>query len=379
MVPTGFAPFNIWNIGGKLYVSYAMQDSNKFNDVAGAGNGYVAIFDTSGNLLTHLISGGQLNSPWGMAIAPFGNGAINAFDPAAGTYLGTLENSSGSPIVIPGLWALLFGNGGSGGDVNYLYFTAGVRPGAAVAHGLLGSIAPPSVVLSVLNGASGQSGPIAPGEVVIVTGVGMGPVPVASATIPGPGQTVGTTVSGASVTVNGHAAPILYAEASQVGFVVPYEISGSSSAAIVVTYQGQALPTLNATVAFTAPGVFTQAKTGAGAATALNQDGTLNTAANPAPAGTVVLLFVTGDGPKNPPGQDGLVTSDILRTPVLPVSLTIGGQAATILYAGTTPGFVEGVSLVEAVIPAGTASGPAAVVFTANGVSSLATASISVK
>lgn len=207
----------------------------------------------------------------------------------------------------------------------------------------------------------------------------MGPVPVASATIPGPGQTVGTTVSGASVTVNGHAAPVLYAEASQVGFVVPYEISGSSSAAIVVTYQGQALPTLNATVAFTAPGVFTQAKTGAGAATALNQDGTLNTAANPAPAGTVVLLFVTGDGPKNPPGQDGLVTSDILRTPVLPVSLTIGGQAATILYAGTTPGFVEGVSLVEAVIPAGTASGPAAVVFTANGVSSLATASISVK
>lgn len=393
MVPAGFAPFNIWPIGGKLYVSYAMQDSNKFNDVAGAGNGYVAIFDTSGNLLTHLISGGQLNSPWGMAIAPatfgafggdllvgnFGNGAINAFDPAAGTYLGTLDNSSGAPIVIPGLWALLFGNGGSGGDVNYLYFTAGVRPGAAVPHGLLGSLAPPSVVLSVLNGASSQSGPIAPGEVAIVTGVGMGPVPVASATIPGPGQTVGTTVSGASVTVNGHAAPVLYAEASQVGFVVPYEISGSSSAAIVVTYQGQALPTLNATVAFTAPGVFTQAKTGAGAATALNQDGTLNTAANPAPAGTVVLLFVTGDGPKNPPGQDGLVTSDILRTPVLPVSLTIGGQAATILYAGTTPGFVEGVSLVEAVIPAGTASGPAAVVFTANGVSSLATASISVK
>jgi uncharacterized protein (TIGR03118 family) len=393
-VPAGFAPFNIWNIGGKLYVSYAQQDANKFNDVAGPGNGYVAIFDTGGNLLTHLISGGALNSPWGMAIAPatfgafggallvgnFGNGHINAFDPMAGTLLGTLQDPTGAPITLTGLWALLFGNGGSGGDVNYLYFTAGVRPGTTPAHGLLGSLAPPSAVLSVVNGASGTSGPIAPGEVVIINGVGMGPVPVASATIPGSGGTVGTSVSGASVTVGGHPAPVLYAEASEVGIVVPYEISGFSSADIVVTYQGQALPTLAAQpVAFTAPGVFTQTKNGTGAATALNQDGTLNTATNPAPAGSVVLLFVTGDGPKNPPGQDGLVTNDILRTPVLPVSVTIGGQAATVLYAGTTPGFVEGVSLVEAVVPTGAGTGPVPVVVTGNGVSSAATATVALK
>jgi uncharacterized protein (TIGR03118 family) len=393
MVPAGFAPFNIWNIGGKLYVSYAMQDANKFNDVAGAGNGYVAVFDTAGNLLTHLISGGTLNSPWGMAIAPaafgafggdllvgnFGNGLINAFDPAAGTYIGTLQNSSGSPVSIPGLWGLLFGNGGSGGDVNYLYFTAGVRPGTTVPHGLIGSLAPPSAVLSVFNGASGQSGPIAPGEVAIISGVGMGPFPVASTTIPAAGQTVGTTVGATSVTVGGHAAPILYAEASQLGIVVPYEISGFTSADIVVTFQGQALPTLTTPVAFTAPGVFTQTKNGAGAATALNQDGTLNTTANPAVKGSVVYIFATGDGPKNPPGQDGLVTSDILREPMFPVTATIGGQAATVLYAGTTPGFVEGVSMVEAVVPAGAASGPAAVVLTANGVSSTNTATIAVK
>jgi len=393
-VPAGFAPFNIWNIGGKLYVAYAMQDANKFNDVAGPGNGYVAVFDTAGNLLVHLISGGTLNSPWGMAIAPstfgafggtllvgnFGNGLINAFDPNTGSYLGTLQNSTGAAIVIPGLWALLFGNGGSGGDVNYLYFTAGVRPGAAVAHGLLGSIAPPSMVLSIVNGASGQSGPIAPGEVAIIGGVGMGPVPVASATIPAAGGTVGTTAGGTSVTVGGHPAAVLYAEASQVGIVVPYEIAGFSSADIAVTYNGTALPTLAAQpVAFTAPGVFTQTRNGTGAATALNQDGTLNTASNPAAEGSVVYVFITGDGPKDPPGADGFVTNDILREPVLPVSLTIGGQAATVLYAGTTPGFVEGVSIVEAVVPSGAASGSAAVVVTANGVSSANTAAISIK
>jgi len=392
-VPAGFAPFNIWNIGGKLYVAYAMQDANKFNDVAGPGNGYVAVFDTAGNLLTHLISGGTLNSPWGMAVAPaafgafggallvgnFGNGLINAFDATTGNYLGTLQNSSGVPITIPGLWALLFGNGGSGGDVNYLYFTAGVRPGSAVPHGLLGSLAPPSVVLSVANGASNQTGPIAPGEVAIVTGVGMGPVPRAAAVIPAAGGTLGTTVGGVSVTVGGHPAPILYAEASQLGFVVPYEISGFSTADIVVTFQGQTLPTLTSPVAFTAPGVFTQTSSGTGAATALNQDGTLNTAANPAAAGTVVYIFATGDGPKNPPGKDGFITSDILREPMFPVTATIGGQAATVLYAGTTPGFCEGVTLVEVVVPIGAASGPAPIVLTANGVSSTNTATLAVK
>jgi uncharacterized protein (TIGR03437 family) len=208
----------------------------------------------------------------------------------------------------------------------------------------------------------------------------MGPVPVAAAVIPAAGQTLGTAaVSGASVTVGGHPAPVLYVSSASVGFVVPYEISGFPTADIVVTYQGQALPTLTTPVAFTAPGVFTQGRNGAGPATALNQDGTLNTATNPAAKGSVVYLFATGDGPKNPPGQDGFVTSDILREPMFPVTATIGGQPATVLYAGTTPGFVEGVTLVEAVIPSGAASGAAPVVLTANGVSSLNTATIAVK
>ena len=148
-IPAGFAPFNVANLGGKLYVAYAKQDSAKHDDASGAGNGFVDIFDMDGNFQKRLISNGPLNSPWGMAIAPatfgafggallvgnFGDGTINAFDASSGTQLGTLDDTSGKAIAIEGLWALQFGNGKNGGDVNTLYFTAG--PGDE-AHGLFG-------------------------------------------------------------------------------------------------------------------------------------------------------------------------------------------------------------------------------------------------
>ena len=172
-IPAGYAPFNIANFGGKIYVTYAKQDSAKHDDVAGAGNGYVDVFDGSGTLVTQLISRGALNAPWGMQIAPasfgqfggallvgnFGDGTINAFDPAKGTLIGTLKDSTGHNLAIPGLWGLLFGNGGRGGDTSTLYFTAGI-PGPygepVESHGLFGSIqAPPSFTpAGILNGAA---------------------------------------------------------------------------------------------------------------------------------------------------------------------------------------------------------------------------------
>ena len=154
-IPAGFAPFNIQNFGGSLYVTYAKQDADKHDDVGGPGNGYVDVFDTGGNLLRRLISNGTLNSPWGLAMAPagfgpwggdllvgnFADGVINAFDPLTGLYLGTVKGADGNPIAIPGLWGLKFGNGGNGGSTNTLYFTAGIAGGGAVEdHGLFGSI-----------------------------------------------------------------------------------------------------------------------------------------------------------------------------------------------------------------------------------------------
>jgi uncharacterized protein (TIGR03118 family) len=154
-LPPGFAPFNIQAIGKTLYVTYAPQDAAQHDDVAGPGNGFVNVFDFNGNLIQRLISQGKLNSPWGVAPAPaqfgdfsnallignFGDGTINAYDPVSGAYMGALQDSNGTAIAIPGLWALRAGNGGNGGDANTLFFTAGIPgPGRIEDHGLLGSI-----------------------------------------------------------------------------------------------------------------------------------------------------------------------------------------------------------------------------------------------
>ncbi|HEV3022370.1 MAG TPA: TIGR03118 family protein, partial [Pirellulales bacterium] len=143
-IPAGFAPFGIQALGGKLYVTYAQQNSLQHDDVAGPGDGFVDVFDTAGKLLDRLIVGSPgnssspLNSPWGVTMAPpafgdfggdllvgnFGDGKINAFDPNTGAFLGSLSDPSGNAIVLPGLWSLTFGNGNGAGDVNTLYFTS---------------------------------------------------------------------------------------------------------------------------------------------------------------------------------------------------------------------------------------------------------------
>lgn len=154
-LPTGYAPFNIQNIDGKLYVTYALQDAAKHDDVAGAGNGFIDVFDLNGNLLQRLTSRGALNSPWGLALAPsqfgalsgdllagnFGDGTINAYNPNTGAFIGTVDGPNGTPIVIPGLWGLDFGNGVSGQGLDTLYFTAGIPGSGQVEdHGLFGSL-----------------------------------------------------------------------------------------------------------------------------------------------------------------------------------------------------------------------------------------------
>jgi len=150
-LPRGYAPFGIAAIGSSLYVTFAKQDADKEDDVPGAGNGYVDIFDTRGNLLRRLVSRGHLNSPWGIVRAPrgfgpfggailvgnFGDGRIDAYSPN-GTFLAALKNHAGNPITIDGLWGLTFG-GARNAPAGTLYFTAGPHDEA---HGLFGSITP---------------------------------------------------------------------------------------------------------------------------------------------------------------------------------------------------------------------------------------------
>jgi len=135
----GFAPFNIQNIGGNLYVAFAKQDDAKHDEVDGAGLGHVDVFSPSGRLLQRLEHGPWFNAPWGLTLAPsdfgiyshdvlvgqFGSGEILAFNPVTGHFEGKLMNTRNTPITIDGLWALGFGNGGNAGPENTLFFTAG--------------------------------------------------------------------------------------------------------------------------------------------------------------------------------------------------------------------------------------------------------------
>ena len=140
-VPTGFAPFNVQVLDNKLFVTFAKQDAAQHDDVAGPGNGFVDEFSLSGQLLDRVASGGPLNSPWGMAIAPdnfgkfagdllvgnFGDGTIDAFNPKNFKFEGQLTGSDGEPIVIQDLWSLVPGNNGAAGSSNTLFFTAGLQ------------------------------------------------------------------------------------------------------------------------------------------------------------------------------------------------------------------------------------------------------------
>jgi uncharacterized protein (TIGR03118 family) len=151
IVPTGFGPFNIENINGMLFVTYAKINPQTGRDVAGVGNGYVAVFDTNGMLVRHFASQGLLNSPWGMAVAPstfenvkgdllvgnFGDGHINAFRLSDGRFRGQLR-MDGQPIVIPGLWSLVDGGDALHADPNAVYFTAGINHEADGLFGTLG-------------------------------------------------------------------------------------------------------------------------------------------------------------------------------------------------------------------------------------------------
>ena len=154
-IPAGYAPFNVQDIGDKIYVTYALQNAAGDEDVAGPGHGFVSVFDNQGNFISRVGSQGTLDSPWGLALAPssfgayagdllvgnFGDGTINVFDLASNSFLAQLLASDGNPLVIDGLWGLIPGSGaGNGGSSQAIYFSAGPD---GESHGLFGVILVP--------------------------------------------------------------------------------------------------------------------------------------------------------------------------------------------------------------------------------------------
>jgi uncharacterized protein (TIGR03118 family) len=153
-LPSGYSPFGIANLGGAIYVTYAFREDGNHDETAGPGLGIVSVFDTSGNFIARFATGGSLNAPWGLAIAPasfgqfagdllvgnFGDGRISAFDIATHAFEGLLNDTSGNPLSIDGLWALIPGNNGGAGSSSRIYFSAGPD---GESNGLFGVLAVP--------------------------------------------------------------------------------------------------------------------------------------------------------------------------------------------------------------------------------------------
>ena len=212
---------------------------------------------------------------------------------------------------------------------------------------------PQPVVNAVTGGASYDTKAVAPGEIVAIWGTGLGPAAGANLTLDSNGL-VETSLDATQVFVNGNPAPLIFAGAGQVNAVVPYEVASSSTANVVVVYQGNAAAPFPITIAATRPGIFTRSAGGTGQGAILNQDQSVNSALSPAARGSWISIYATGEGVTTPAGVDGRV-SGYKGTPLpktkASCSATIGGQTANVNYCGEAPYFTAGVLQVNAQVP----------------------------
>jgi len=219
---------------------------------------------------------------------------------------------------------------------------------------VVGAVTLPAVN-AIANAASYFTGAFAPGENIVIFGTGIGPPQLTGGTVTN--GVVDTSVAATRVLFDGIPGPIVYALSTQTSAMVPYELTGRSTVSVVVEYQGVQSPAVPYTVVLAAPGIYSQNAQGSGPGAILNQNYSVNLPSAPAPKGSVVAVYMTGEG-YTVGAVDGAIATGLL-SPVLPVTATVGGIPATVLYAGTSPGIVTGATQVNVQIPANAPSGPA--------------------
>ena len=319
-----FAVAGDFNLDGKLDVAVANTGSNSISILRGLGNGE---FLAAENFTVG-------NSPAWIGVADF--------------------NSDGKPDVV-------VANTGSSSISVLINDTV--------------PLVPPSIT-AAFNVASMQGGPVAPGELVTIFGSNLGPGTPAGLQLAAP-DTVGTMLSDTQVFFDDVAAPLIYASAGQVTAAVPFGVAGRPNTQVMIVNAGQFSTSSTLNVTTSAPAVFTANQNGSGPGAILNQDGTLNTASNPATRGSIVVLFLTGAGSTNPPSADG--STNTLAALANPVSVAIGGQTAHVMYAGSAPGLIAGVAQINVLIPDGVAPGPVPVIVQVGGQSTQSGVTLSVE
>ena len=216
------------------------------------------------------------------------------------------------------------------------------------------------VVAAVANAASYASGAVAPGEMLVIYGSSLGGATIVTMQVTSAGL-VATTLAGTRVLFDGVPAPLLYTTGNQVSAIVPYGLDGHTQTSLQVEYQGVRSAPFILPVTTAVPGIFTADSSGRGQGAIVNQDGTINTPDNPASPGSLVSIYGTGDGQTLPDGKDGIIIGGAgdLHYTLLPVTASIGGQAADVIYAGSVGGEVAGIFQANTRIPKGLPPGDA--------------------
>jgi uncharacterized protein (TIGR03437 family) len=349
--------------------------------VDAAGNVYIA--DTANNRVRKVTTDGVISTLAGNGVAGYDADGGQASATQVGNPTGVAADTFGNvyiadgssrvrKVFTSGIIATIAGNGqrgysGDGGAAG----SARLNGPSAVAVNAAGNVYVADTsnnavrllqvggfgisLSAIVSAASNLSGPIAPGEVVVLYGAGLGPAELTLYQLDANGR-VPTGLAGTTVLFNGAPAPILYTSANQVAAVVPYAIAGSSQAQVFAQYQGQTSAAFTASVATAIPALFTLGS-GTGQAAAINTvDGSLNGVTHPAKPGQFISLYLTGAGQTDPAGQDGVPNADPLPKPVLTVTATVAGIATTVQFAGGAPNLVAGVIQVNVRIPTGIAS-----------------------
>jgi uncharacterized protein (TIGR03437 family) len=223
-------------------------------------------------------------------------------------------------------------------------------PGTILVRGTSATPLQPS---GVLNGASLQPGPVAPGEVLTIVGAGIGPLQPSRPD----GSASSTNLGGTTVWFDQIPAPLMYVALNQINLVVPYAVAGRTVTRLQVRANEMSRAALDIPVASTFPGIFTLDSNGVGPGAILNQNATLNQPGNPAERGSIISIFGTGAGQTDPAGVDGQLESNPLPKPLATVSVRIGGMDAEVVYAGAAPGLIAGVLQVNCRIPPSASTG----------------------
>jgi uncharacterized protein (TIGR03437 family) len=288
-----------------------------------------------------------------------------------------------SGLMPPGL---LFSNGqitGAPSKEGVFAFTLHLRDsspaGANVTQGYRIKIGPQRITTStILNSADYKSGPVAPGEIVTIFGLDLGPDDLVLA-LPDEKGFYPSWLSEAQVFFDKVAAPLLYVSSTQAGAIAPFTLTGQTVTDVRVEYRGARTNIVRLQVENYSPAMFSSDGNGKGPAAAFNEDGSLNSPANPAASGSIATIYANGLGIVDPLQSEGQVVSEAVPKPVANVSVYVGGAVAQVLYAGSSIGLLPSLTQVNLKIPTSGKVGDLTVVIAAGSRSSQSSVTLSVK